>query len=131
MVVRSGFEAKEFDEKSYLGTLLGFGLHWDYRNYIDYISQKIVNLTSTIKIHLKRDVINASIINGVQQPIFYNFLLDKPPGYKIFCEPQTIHYRNINKTVFNTILFQLQIDNREQVNFNGQTLTSILQLFKI
>ena len=40
------------------------------------------------------DVINGSIINGVQQPILCSFHLDKAPVYKVFCEPETINLKN-------------------------------------
>ena len=40
-------------------------------------------------------VIDGSIQVGVRQPILLNFVLDKPSGYKIFCEPETIHYKKI------------------------------------
>ena len=96
MDVRPGFIAIRFDEKSFFSTILGFISEWDYKHYIKYISQKIVNLNSTNKIHLKYDVIDSSIQNGLRQPIFFSFVLDKPSGYKVFCEPETIHYKQIN-----------------------------------
>ena len=74
------------------------------------------------------DVINGSIINGVQ-PILCSFHLDKPPGYKVFCEPGTI--KKINKSVLITITFYLENDDHEEVNFNGETLNFTLQMMKI
>ena len=53
MVVRSGTKIKGFDEQSFFSTSLGFTPHWDYKHYNIYISQKIVNLSTTNKIHLK------------------------------------------------------------------------------
>ena len=88
------------------------------------------NLSSTNKIHLKCDCIDGSIQDGVRQPILFSFVLDKPSGYKVFCEPETIHYKRINKSVLNTITFYLEDDN-EEVNFNGETLTFTLQMIKI
>ena len=64
-----------------------------------------MNLNTTSKIHLKCDCIHGSFQNGVRQPILYSFVLDKPSGYKIFSEPETIHYKKINKSVLNTITF--------------------------
>ena len=57
---------------------------------------------------MKCDVINGSIIDDAQQPILYSFHLDKPPGYKVFCEPETIHYKKINNFVLNTKTFFFQ-----------------------
>ena len=75
------------------------------------------------------DVINGSIINGVQQPILCSFHLDKPPGYKVFCEPETI--KKINKSVLITITFYLENDDHEEGHYNGETLTFTLQMMKI
>ena len=93
LVVGSGIIAIRFDEKSFFSTILGFTAGWDYKHYNQYLSQKIVNLSSTNKIHLKCDVIDGSVVDGVRQPILYSFVLDKPTGYKVFCEPETIHYK--------------------------------------
>ena len=76
------------------------------------------------------DVIDGSVVNGIQEPIPFSFLLDKPSGYKLFCEPETIHYKKINRPVLNTITFYLEDDNPEEVNFNGETLTFALQMIK-
>ena len=131
MDVRPGIIAKRFDEKSFFTTILGFTSGCDYKNYNKYISQKIVNLSSTNKIHLKCDCIDGSIQNGSRQPILFSFVLDKPSGYKVFCEPETIHHKKINKSVLKTITFYLEDDNNEEVNFILETLTSTLQMIKI
>ena len=131
LVVRPVIIAIRFDEKSFFSTILGFNHGWVYKHYNQYISQKIVNLSNTNKIHLKCDVIDESVVNGIRQPILYSFVLDKPSGYKVICEPETIHYKKINKSVLNTITFYLEDDNNEEVDFNGETLTFTLQMIKI
>ena len=131
MVVRPGIIAIRFDENSFFSTILEFTSGWDYEDYNEYISQKIVNLSSTNKVHLKRDVIDGIIVGGLRQPILSIFVLDKPSGYKLFCEPETIHYKKLNQSVLNTINFCLGIDNNEEVDFNGKTLTFLLQMIKI
>ena len=93
LVVKSGIIALRFDEKSFFSTVLGFTPGWDYKHYNEYISQKIVNLSSTNKVHLESDVIDGSVVNGIRQRILYSFVLDKPSGYKVFCEPETILYK--------------------------------------
>ena len=120
-----------FDKKSFFHTLLGFIPYSDYKSPGVYTSDKILNLNTTNKIHLKCDVIDGSVVDGVRQPILYSFVLDKKPGYKIFSEPETIHYKKINKSVLNTITFYLEDDNDKEVDFNGETLTFILQMIKI
>ena len=131
LVVQSGIIAIRFDEKSFFSTILGFTPGWDYKHYNKYISQKIVNLSNTNKIHLKCDVIDGSVVNGLRQSILYSFVLDKKPGYKVFSEPETIHYKKINKSVLDTITIYLEDDNNKEVDFNGETLTFTLQMIKI
>ena len=131
LVVNSGIIAIRFDENPFFSTILGFTPGWDYKHYNQYLSQKIVNLSSTNKLHLKCDIIDGSVGNGNRRPILYSFVLDKPSGYKVFCEPETIHYKKINKSVLNTITFYLEDDKNEEVNFNQETLTFTLQMIKI
>ena len=130
MVVRSGIIAIRFDEKSFFSSISGFTPGWGYKHYNNYTSQKIV-IGSTNKIHLKCDIIDGSVVTGLRHPILYSVVLDKPSGYKVFCEPETIHYKKMNKFVLNTITFYLEDENTEVVDFNGETLTFTLQMIKI
>ena len=84
LVVRPGIRAIKFDEKSFFSTILGFTPAWDYKHYNKYISQTIVNLSSTNKMHLKCDVVDGCVVDGLRQPILYSFVLDKKRGYKVF-----------------------------------------------
>ena len=118
-----GLGTLRFDKKSFFHTLLGHDPYFDYKIPGVYTSDKILNLYTTNKIHLKCDCIDGAIQNGVRQPILFSFVLDKPSGYKIFREPETIHYKKINKSVLNTITFYLEDDNNKEVDFNGETLT--------
>ena len=120
-----------FDKKSFFYTLLGHDPYFDYKVPGVYTSDKILNLNTTNKNNLKCDCIDGSIQNGLRQPILYSFVLDKPSGYKIFSEPETIHYKKINKSVLNTITFYLEDENNKEVDFNQETLTFTLQMIKI
>ena len=131
LVVKSGIIAIRFDEKTFFSTVLGFTSGWDYKHYIEYTSQKILNLGSTTEIHLKCDVIDGSLVNGLRQPKLYSSVLDQKPGYKVISEPETIHYKKLNKSVLNIITFYLEYDNTKEVNFKGKTLTFTLQVIKI
>ena len=125
------FGTLRFDEKSFFHTLLGFTPYWDYKPGV-YTSDKIIlNLNTINTIHLKCDIIDGCIQDGVRQPILFSFVLDKPSGYKVFCQPETIHYKKINKSILNTITFYLEDDNNKEVDFNGETLTFTLQMIKI
>ena len=136
----NSFGTLRFDNKSFFHTLLVFDPYWDYKPtnaiHADFPGvytndNDILNLNTINKIHLKCDCIDGSIQDGVRQPILFSFVLDKPCGYKIFCQPETIHYKKINKSVLNTITFYLEDDNNEVVDFNGETLTFTLQMIKI
>ena len=63
--------------------------------------------------------------------LYFFFNLDEPPAYKVFCEPETIHYKKLNKSVLNTITFFIENNDHEEVIFNGQTLSYALQMIKI
>ena len=97
----STFGTLRFDEKSFFIIFLGSTTFWDYEftNAIKAAgsgvntSKKILNLSKTDKINLKCDCINGTIEDGSGQPILYSFVGDKLAGYKVFCEPETLHYK--------------------------------------
>ena len=80
---------------------------------------------------MKCDCIDGSIQDGAREPILFSFVLDKPAGYKVFCEPETIHYDKINKPILKTITIYLEDDNNEEVDLNDETLTFTLKMIKI
>ena len=84
------------------------------------MSTRVKNrILSKIKnIHLKRDGIDDSVLSGVRQPLLFSSVLDKPSGYKVFCEPETIHFKEIIISVLNTITNYLEDDINEEVDFN-------------
>ena len=116
-----------------------FAQSWDYKPskavHADspgvYTSDKIINLSTKNKIHLKCAAIDGSVVNWKRGPIPFSFSLNKPAGYKVFSESETIHYERIDKSVLNTRSFHLQDDNFEKVDFNQETRTFTLQLIKI
>ena len=135
-----GLGTLKFDERSFFHTLLGFIPYWDYKptNAIHANSPGVqtsdkfsLSLYAINKIHLKCDCIEGSIQDGVRQPILFSFVLDKPAGYKVFSEPETIHYKRINQSVLKTITFHLEDNDHKEVDFNQETLTFTLQMIKI
>ena len=52
-------------------------------------------------------------MDGSKQAILFSFVLDKPPGYKVFYNPGTVLYEKVNKSVPDTIIFYLE-DNSIQ-----------------
>ena len=119
MILRYEIKVLRFDENSFFNTVLGFSTNWDYKNPIGrgdlYHSEKNRNLSLIKKIHLNCDCVDGSVLNGVRQPILYSFVLKKPPRTKFFSEPETTHYKKLNKSVLKTITFYLKDENNEEV----------------
>ena len=97
LVARDGSIAITFDEKLFSRTILGFNHGWDYKHYNEYISQKVVNLSTTNERHLKTDVVDCSVVNRARESLLCSFVLDKPSSYEVFCEPETILYKKYEK----------------------------------
>ena len=112
-------------------TLLGFTPYWDYKPSGVYTSDKTLNINTINKSLLECDGNDGSIEDGVRQSKLFSFVLDKPPGYNVFCEPETILHKKINKSILNTIKFYLEDVNNEEVDFNDETLTFTLKMIKI
>ena len=81
---------------SFLNTVLRFTQNLDYKTanaiHADrpsvYSTDKISKLCTINKIHLKCGCINGSIINGIQQSNLCTFILNEPPDFKVFSEPE-------------------------------------------
>ena len=112
-LILSLFVMLSFNEKSIFNILMGFTPYWDYKPTTVfhaystgiYTTDKILTLNTIDKIHLKFDVIDSSIVSGLKQPKSFSFILDEPSGYKLFCKPEIIRYKKINRSVLNTMIF--------------------------
>ena len=79
----SDFGTLRFDEKSCFHTLLGFTPFWSYKPtnpfHSDfpsvYVIDKVLNLYTINKVHLKCDVIDGSTQDGVRHSILFSFCL--------------------------------------------------------
>ena len=49
-----------------------------------YTSDKNTNFNTANKIHLECDLIDGSVVNGIQEAILFSFILNEPAGYKVF-----------------------------------------------
>ena len=77
-----GIIAIRFEEKSFLVlslVLLQVGI---IRTIVNTLVKKIVNLSTTKKTHLKCDIVNGSVVDGIRQPMLNSFVLDKLPGFR-------------------------------------------------
>ena len=101
-------EILRFDERSSFKTFLGFTPYWDFKptnaaavdSPVVYTSDKFLNLITIDKIHLKSYCIDALILDGKRQPILFSFVLNKPSGYKMLCEPETKQHKKKQKNLF-------------------------------
>ena len=81
--------------------MLGFTPYWDYKPtstcHADstgvYFIDEILDLSTINKIHLNCDCVDGGIFNGLRSPILFSFTLEKPAGYKVFHQPETIPYK--------------------------------------
>ena len=106
-----------FTNKSFFYTILGFTQSHSYPlddiegSYQliagSYESDKPINITRVNKVHLKCDCIQASIMNGIREPISYSFALDQPPGHTLYKETRIKLLEKINKYVLSHIIFYL------------------------
>ena len=141
VLIRFGgtFRTLHFDKQSFLNTISSFTPYWYYKptNAIHadspraYTSENILYLSTKDKSHLQCNGNDGSVVNGLRQPILHSFVLNKAPRCKVFSQPETTHFKKTFKCVLNAIKFYLEDDNHEKVNFNGETLTFNLQIFKI
>ena len=74
-------------------------------------SDRPINTTGIDKTHLKRDCISRSIFNGIREPIWYIFALDRPPRYKRYKERRIKLSKEIKKSVSSHISFYLEVDD--------------------
>ena len=65
------------NEKLFSSILLDFTPYWNYKLYKDELNQKLTNLTTKEKYHLKCDALDASVVNGSRQPIIYSLVSGK------------------------------------------------------
>ena len=73
------FGTSRFNDKSFFNTLLGFTPCWDYKptnavhadNPGVYTSEKNLIFSTIDKSHLKCDIIDGSVVNGIREPILY------------------------------------------------------------
>ena len=97
-----------FDESSFLNYYC-WPTNWDYFPDKANLTEKKTR-ASIDKIHTICICIKSSLFNGSRQPILFSFHLNKQPGIKIFCEPQTILFKKMNESLFSIISFDWDVD---------------------
>ena len=75
LIVRPDIIALRLDEKKFFSTKQCFNPHWDCKQYHECNSQKIINLSTIEKLHLKCDVVDKSVVNGIREPTLLSSVL--------------------------------------------------------
>ena len=70
---------------------------------------------------MKCDVFDGSVVNGSRQPILFTFVLDKPPRYKVSCEPEAILYQKLHRSVLKSLTFSLEKDDHTPDDYIRET----------
>ena len=86
-------------------------------------SEKLIKITGIDKIHSKCDCIIGRFVNGVREPIFFSFALNKPPGHKFHREPRVKLSKKNKQTVLSHITFYLKDDGHIPVNLYCETIS--------
>ena len=126
-----------FTNKSFFYTILGFtqshqGPLNDIEGFYQILPGSYENkITGIDNVHLKRDFIQGSIVNGIREPILYSFALSSPPNHKIYKEPKVKLFKKVNKSVLSHTTFYLEDDDYKPVDFHNETITFTCQLIKI
>ena len=76
-----------------------------------YSSEKPINITAFDNIRLKCDCNNGSIVNALQEPIFFTLRFNKPPGHKIYKDHRIKLFKKKNKTVIFHVRFDIEDDD--------------------
>ena len=112
--INEGFYVSQrFVFKTFLNTILSFLPNIVHEPDKNQFVEKSICTIERDKVPLKCDCFDEFEINGGREPIFFCFVFEKPPGYEIFCEPDTIHFKKVIKTVWTIITF----------TWNGPTTT--------
>ena len=95
-----------------------------------YKSDRPINITAIVKVHLKCDCVNGSIVNGIRESILCSFALSSLLGCKLFWEPRNKLFKGISKSVLFHITFYLEDDDHKPVEFNKGIYSFTRQLIK-
>ena len=114
-----------FDERSFFNVIKGCKLYCDYKpnRIFSVIKWSIFTFD---KVNLRCDCFEGNFVNGISQTSTFNFALQKPPGLKSRCEPQTIQYRKLNKINLNETMIRKSENVKDDLSGENMTFALIL-----
>ena len=121
LIKKTGYQVN-FTEPKSLNTLLGFKPQI-YKQPMN-ISEDLIKITITNDIDIHCNLITSnSYVNGVNKPILYSIsAYSTKVGAKIIVSEINPVFLPINKTVIDSIRFQILDDNEKLLNFSGETI---------
>ena len=88
--------ALKYDDKFFFNNISGFIPYCGFKGAShtnENFSQKTTSISAINKVHLKCVYIDASVVNGMPEPVLFNLSSDNIPGYKVFSELETTHVK--------------------------------------
>jgi hypothetical protein len=96
-----------------------------------YNGDQIINILNVNSVFVNCDLINNSYSNGVVAPIIYSFFPNVSPGFKIVRNVENPIYLRVNKSQINSVTTWLTDQDKNKLNFRGETITIRFHLRKI
>ena len=121
MKIKDGYTIKFTHEKN-IKKLLGFTQN-SYNTGM-YYSEKLVNILSINSIFVHVNVVNGSIVNGIQNPVIYTFFPKVSPGYKIIQRPVNPIYLPITLQSIRDFKVKITDQDNNLLDNNGEILTT-------
>ena len=87
-------------------------------------------ITSRDKVHLKRDCVDGSIVNGIEEQIIF-FNLNVPSEKNNFERDHDCFKKTTKKTNLDHIQIFLEDSKHTPIVFNNESLTFTIQIIKI
>lgn len=120
----------DFTQRNNIGGLLGFRkrkLKIDHKNISDFP----INIQKVNAVCLDCNLITNSYNNEKSVHMLHMFYPNVPPGYKIVEVPKNVIYLPINTRYIDEIVFKINDQNDQLVNFNQELLTIRVHLKKL
>ena len=118
-----------FDVENSIQSVLGFEKK-KYKGGKRYQSENKVNILSVNSILVHCDVIKPSRVNGILQPIIYNFFPNVSPGEKIVSQPKHINYVPLTMSVISSMTVWVTDQKNNLLDLRGEELTITFHIRK-
>ena len=80
-------------------------------------------MTDIDEVNLNCKRVDRSHVNGGKENFLFTFSLSAPPGVRVFGEPTSILFENVNIDNIDDITISLQEEDGRVLDFDGEILT--------